>query len=486
VAPGPAGATLVPDLATAIPSVSVDTTQYPFTLHSGVRFSDGPLLRAHDVRASFERAMLEDPGDIQGSPLAKIRGASACLADGATTCDLSTGIEINDKQGTVRFLLTSPDPQFLGSLTTGQATIVPSWTPVTPGADLATHHPIVVGTGPYKVSRFVWPKFVVLTRNKYFRPWAPAAQPAGYPDRIVIEATHKSPQNLIDLEQHRIDVLDDQTLTPAQVQEAISGHDVVKRDEGGVALRFAFLNESLPPFKNVLARRAVNYAIDRAAMIRIRQSAQNLQPTCQVLPPGVTGYRPFCPYTVNADDSGVWKAPDLRRAKALVRLSGTENERVVVARPPKSKKDEPSAAYLVQVLHQIGYRRAELGPKFPTFLDYVSDIFQGRAQIAPLGFGSTPDGGGDISPWICSYIQNDPGRYCNEHVDALYNRGVKLALTSPADADNIWAAADRTLTRDAAILPVWTESNYALLSTDVGDWTANFNGGVLLSQLWVK
>jgi YVTN family beta-propeller protein len=78
---GPASNSLVPDLAEALPTPTPDMTSDPFTLRSGIRFSTGQRLRATDVRASFERAMLEDPDDVGISPLAAIRGAAT-----ARTC----------------------------------------------------------------------------------------------------------------------------------------------------------------------------------------------------------------------------------------------------------------------------------------------------------------------------------------------------------------------------------------------------------------
>ena len=52
---------------------------------------------------------------------------------------------------------------------------------------------------------------------------------------------------------------------------------------------YFFLNSTVPPFNKLAARQAVNYAIDPAALQRI--FGGRLHPTCNLLPPGMVGYR---------------------------------------------------------------------------------------------------------------------------------------------------------------------------------------------------
>lgn len=42
------------------------------------------------------------------------------------------------------------------------------------------------GTGPYRVVQQVVEQLLVFERNRYFHEWSPAAQPSGYPDKIVV------------------------------------------------------------------------------------------------------------------------------------------------------------------------------------------------------------------------------------------------------------------------------------------------------------
>jgi ABC-type transport system substrate-binding protein len=65
-------------------------------------------------------------------------------------------------------------------------------------------------------------------------------------------------------------------------------------------------------------------------MIQLAGGSAAGQPTCQILPPTLPGYQPSCPYTINPGASGAWQAPDLARARQLVRQSGTLGDKVTI------------------------------------------------------------------------------------------------------------------------------------------------------------
>ncbi|HET9722847.1 MAG TPA: ABC transporter substrate-binding protein, partial [Actinomycetota bacterium] len=89
---GPAGASLVPDLASALPDVSADGLTYRFPLREGIRYSTGDPVRPEDFRRAIERAVLLHPAGLY--LYSAIEGTSACTAE-PPTCDLSDGIEVD-------------------------------------------------------------------------------------------------------------------------------------------------------------------------------------------------------------------------------------------------------------------------------------------------------------------------------------------------------------------------------------------------------
>ena len=76
-------------------------------------------------------------------------------------------------------------------------------------------------------------------------------------------------------------------------------------------------------------RQALNYAIDRDHVVELLGGPTSQRPTCQILPPNFQGYEPFCPYTLEPD-SGVWSAPDLDRARALISDAGAGGTKVTI------------------------------------------------------------------------------------------------------------------------------------------------------------
>ena len=91
-----------------------------------------------------------------------------------------------------------------------------------------------------------------------------------------------------------------------------------------------FLNTRLPPFDKLAARQAFSYAIDRSKAIPGFGGAKEAAVTCQIIPAGMAGYRPYCPFTRNPTRNGVWTGPDLAKAQKLVTASGTRGQKVVI------------------------------------------------------------------------------------------------------------------------------------------------------------
>src|SRR5207247_6850514 len=86
---------------------------------------------------------------------------------------------------------------------------------------------------------------------------------------------------------------------------------------------FLQINTRRPPFDKLAVRQALNYAIDRDQVARLYGGLSIATPTCQILPPGLPGYMPYCPYTLHPRHGGRWTSPNLSRARQLVAASGT-------------------------------------------------------------------------------------------------------------------------------------------------------------------
>ena len=232
----------------------------------------------------------------------------------------------------------------------------------------------------------------VLVRNRQFRQWSAQAQPDGYPDRIILRLG-VAPGAAVDaVEQGRADVLFSSPPV-SRIHELATRYANLLHTYPLGATFALFLDTRVKPFSVLAARQAINYAIDRNTMIQLGGGPLAAQPTCQILPPTLPGYQPYCPYTINPGPSGAWQAPDLARAEQLVRQSGTLGDKVtVVTDPMQATMPGPAAgSYLVSVLRQIGYRASlrAIASRKPTGI---------RSAIHATRFRSASSGGLRITP----------------------------------------------------------------------------------------
>jgi peptide/nickel transport system substrate-binding protein len=197
--PGPAGAAIVPDLAASLPVVRDGGLTLTLRLRPGIRYSNGRIpmaVRAADVRASLERQFRAGTGlGRLGVPL---RGADGCTKQ---ACDLRAGVATDEAARTVTLRVSRPDPELLHQLALPFGAVVPAGSPPIGG-----RHAPLPGIGPYRIARFRADRTLVLERNRSFRVWSEAAQPAGFPDRLVFSLSRSPDRQRAAFEAGRADV----------------------------------------------------------------------------------------------------------------------------------------------------------------------------------------------------------------------------------------------------------------------------------------
>jgi len=345
---GPAGDTLVPDLASALPPPVNEGRTYVFHLRPGIRYSDGTPVRPEDFRHAIERVFAINPG--AAAYYTGIIGGAQCERTSGR-CDLARGIVTDDQADTVTFNLTAPDPEFLYKLAFPFADAIPAGTP-----DHQVGPIQLPATGPYMTQAFVPLHRWVLVRNPAFHQWSRQAQPDGYPSRIILRLDVPAGQAVDAVGQNRADVL--LSPPPDSIHELATRYaSQVHSGPLGATIGLV-LNTRVWPFDVLAARQALNYAIDRAALIQLIGGPLMAQPTCQILPAAMPGYQPYCPYTINPSPGGGWTAPDLAKAEQLVTASGTRGAKVTVVTGAFGTHipTQATGRYLVSVLDRLGYR----------------------------------------------------------------------------------------------------------------------------------
>ena len=444
--PGPDGATLVPDLASALPEVSADGLTYRFPLREGITYSNGDPVRPEDFRRAVERAIVLNADNDYVKPLpGAIEGAKACWKD-PSTCDLSDAIVADEEA--VTFHLAVPDPDLQYKLAMPWAFPVPAATPV---ADQGLDP--LPATGPYMIAE-AGAEGIDLVRNPEFHEWSGAAQPDGLVDAIAWRFDEDPADAFERLETGELDWMTDPPVKDLRSLQAAHPDQVAVRPiPGTLALGF---NVRRPPFNDARVRWALNYAIDRNHVVEMLGGRTNAQATCQILPPNLQGYEPFCPYNTLDPESGEWSAPDLHRAQALIQEADVIGDKVtawVTGEPPFRPEDVKTMGYIVKVLNELGLRATR--KIVHGYNKYVGAVKAGEALAYLTGWVSIyPSAYDFIDPQFRCGAPDNLSGLCSERLDAAIDEAQRLQATDAAAANSAWIEIEHRLVEDAIWVPL--------------------------------
>jgi YVTN family beta-propeller protein len=479
---GVAGSTLRPYLARAIPRPTNGGKTYTFQLRPGLVYSDGSGVMAEDFRRGIERTFqVGDVSDESVGPYyySSIVGADACGAGAPVQrCDLSAGIVTDEATQTVTFHLSQPDPDFLYKLALVFAYPAPITVPANEPVEGA--YP---GTGPYTIAEISESEFR-LVRNPHFTSWDSEVRPDGFPNEIIWTYGITVEEQVAMVERGEADYAP-LRIASSSVTELVTSLRTqypAQLHSASVSLIFAFMNTATHPFDSLEARQAVSMAIDRGHVADLFGGSFGVTVTCQVLPPGYPGYRPYCPYTTDPDPGGSWQGRDLEAARRLVAASGTSGAAVVVG--PVLDRHRGVARHLVTVLRELGYK-ATLDPATDDREVFRAVFEEGRVQIGAFEwFGDSLAPSGFLSVFTCAGSEGFTN-YCDPTLDARMADAAELQTTDAAAAAEAWAEIDRRLTDHAPWAPLVNQGT-DFVSARVGNYQFHPAYLVLLDQLWVQ
>ena len=216
-------------------TISDDGLTYTFKLRTGVKFHDGTDMTADDVVFSLNRTQGEDSANAQKALYAGIASVEA----------------VDDT--TVKLTLSAPNGSMLFNLAWGDAVIVAP-------ESIETIKQTPIGTGAFKFDSWTQGDKIDLSRNENYWGTAPALTKATFKfisdptaafaammaEDIDAFAGYPAPENLPQFE--------------ADPRFKV----IVGNTEGETILS---TNNKMPPFDNVMVRKALAHAIDRQAII---------------------------------------------------------------------------------------------------------------------------------------------------------------------------------------------------------------------------
>lgn len=474
--------TIVADLAEAVPLPQDGGRTYTFKLRQGIQFSDGRTVTVQDVVASFQR-IFKILGPTAGSFFSVIVGADACLKTPAT-CTLNGGVVADEKSNTVTIHLTQPDPEFMDKLAVPHAAILPASTPakdagVTP----------IPGTGPYMIGSYDPKKLLQLVRNPHFKVWSADAQPMANPDEVDYEFGLPVEDAVTAVANGQADWLFDPV--PAdRLNEIGTKYAAQVQITPRYAIFYLPLNVRLAPFDNLKARQAVNYAIDRRAIVKIYGGNNLGTVSCQILPPGFPGFEPYCPYTKNP--GATWSAPDMAKAKELVKESGTLGQKVTLV-TDDTPEGKSIATYVQSVLTDLGYDASVKSISTNIQFTYIQNT-NNKVQISfARWYQDYPQASDFLNVlFSCSGFRESSDAsinisgLCDKALDAQIAEALAAGVTNPASANAKWAAIDKRVTDLAAAVVLFNPKRINFMSRRIKNIVISGQFQWLFAQAWVQ
>jgi peptide/nickel transport system substrate-binding protein len=427
--PLPAGFRVAPALAADFPKVSADGKTYVFTIRKNARFSTGAPVTADDVAYTINRILNPALKSPQSFALQPIVGARAVLDGKAET---ASGIVASGRTLTIR--LTHPVNDFVESVATSLC-VLPAGLPIDPQGVTAP----VPSAAPYAISEYVPTQRIVLQRNAYYR--GPRPQ---HVDRIVFDLTVDDTKALDDVVDGIADYAWVKPDVIAQRAGSLARRFGIGRSrffvEPSPFLRMFVLNTSRPLLRdNIPLRQAINYAIERTALVR-QTGIYGSSPTDQFLPPILPGFRDAHIYPL--------AKPDLARARALAR-GHTRGGKLVLywdAGHPVAQ-----AQIVQQDLARIGL--SVQIRSFPAALYFKKLATQGEPfDMAYSGLGFGPDPGNWLSGLFDGGLIGTLSNANYSYFDSpMWNRALRQASRLTGQARyRAFGRLDVAITRDAA------------------------------------
>jgi ABC-type transport system substrate-binding protein len=278
-----------------MPRVTRNGRTYTFTVRQNFRFSDGSRVTPRSFVRSIERALHPKMQSPAANFVGDIVGASAVMAGKRTT---PSGVVVNGD--TLTISLVRPAPDFMSRIAMVFFCAVPENLPIDPQGVKTPP-----GAGPYYVAEFSGTKPILIKRNPYYGGDRPQRW-----DEVILNQNVNTQTSYLQVRRGEID-LDMAGLPPAAHTELTRQYGINNGRyfvNPGLIIQYIALNTSRPLFRDVKARQAVAYAINRTGLMRVA-GLNGGRPNDQILPPGLPGYQPV---TIFPD------TPDIAKAKELM------------------------------------------------------------------------------------------------------------------------------------------------------------------------
>ncbi|MFO7772662.1 MAG: glutathione ABC transporter substrate-binding protein [Dehalococcoidia bacterium] len=438
---------LAPGLATEW-DVSADGTEYTFTIRQGVKFHDGEPLNAEAVKVNLDRRLDPDAATEMMYLLGPV-----------------TEVIVVDEY-TVKLVTEGPfGPMFSHLSHSNNAMVSPKALEASWDAPVAEP----VGTGPFVLENWQPDHRLTMARNKDY--WGTAPQL----DEIVWRVIPDDASRVIALETGEVDVI--VRIPPLDVPRLEAKADINIEVAPSVRTMFIGFNTLEEPFDDPLVRQALNYAVDKEAIVEHILGGIGRVSDAPISP-GIFGYQPIMTYEYN---------PDL--AKELLEDAGYPDGFSTTLRPAVGRyhMDVEVATAVAADLEAVGI---DVTMETMDWGTYISGLLANpeEAEMYQLAWGCiTVDADYGLLPMFHSEEVRPAGFnlgfYANAEVDALLETGRTTA--DPAVREAAYKEAMEIIVDEAPWLFLHSESQVVGMGTHVKGLVVHVTERLLAHNAWI-
>jgi ABC-type transport system substrate-binding protein len=446
----------VPGLS-ALPVVTNGGTRYTFNLRKGVKFHNGQLLTAEDVKYSFER-MLNPKFAAQAASLyylLPIKGLSGYLNDKANAI---SGITVPDAS-TVVFDLEHPESTMLAMISYLASSIVPKTAAEQMGFNKFNWSPI--GTGPFKAQVVNPTEHIRLVRNDSY--WQP-----GIPRFAAVDWTMGISPSLSVL---RIESGSQDLMYEQPSEGVLAGIMANPRTKNQVVIGPAAenllvtLSLKVPELRDLRVRQAIAMAINRTRVVQEMHGLARVADGGMYMP-GTPWYQPGIAYQYNPS-----------KAKALLTEAGYAKGFTIPMWSDEQDIYTIAGQIIQQDLAAIGVTAQYKPMSYDAFVEFSNPgppgllvwawgmNIQAGSYIVDSAFTTS-----SITAGCCNY-----SHYSSSTLDALTLDAHQTA--SQTKAISLYKQMDKIVTEQALWVTVCYPYNIELISKRVLNYRNCFYGG---------
>src|SRR5690625_1211249 len=434
--------------------VAEDGLSYTFYLEEGVTFHDGTEFNAEAVKINFER--WSDPEHefaFRDENYVYPRYVPIFGGEKGDEGHLIEEINVIDDYE-IEFVLRRPDGIFLRNLTISSFNIMSPAALEEYGPDIDQHP---VGTGPFKFVEWQKDESVTLEKFEDYRE-------EGLPvvDKVIFEVIPENSARLIALRAGDIDIMDGVNVEDAESIEADDDLELIIRDENN----FGYLgfNVEKEPFNDKSVRQAINYAIDREAIVEAMYGEYGRVAT-NPFPSSEIGYH-----------EGIGYEFDLGKAREILEESGyadgLEIELWTLPIPrPYFPNPEAVSEIIQHDLAEIGIDVIIVNEEWATYLDSIDNGEQQMFMLGGTGINGDPSYGLNLQLREDSFGSGNNTFYHNPEVEKLLDEA--LEIIDEDERVEVYKEIQEIVAEDVPKIPLVHSRPLVAISKDVKNFVAH-------------